>query len=196
MPLRPVAAAHRQTGYVPSPVLDPPKALGLPPLTRDFDTAKRHLSEYGMCFMPDVLDRSEIERLRTALDDQAAAERSLGDLAPPGASGNKQYVANMVNKGRVFLDLVERRETDELAGFLLGRTFLVSSITGGMFHAPTTELQALHRDQGFVPAMAQIPSRVQPVLAARRLHTRERQHARRPGQPSMASGVPDQGAAP
>ena len=64
----------------------------------------------------------------------------------------------MVNKGRAFLDLVERHETDELAGFMLGRNFLVSSITGGMFHAPTTEPQPLHRDQGYVPATAAFPA--------------------------------------
>ena len=158
MPLRPEPAEHRQTGYVPSPILDPPDALPLPPLTRDFDVAKQHLSEYGMCFVPEVLSDGEIERLRNALDEQAAAERKLGDLAPPGALGNKQHVANMVNKGRVFLDLIERPETDELAGFMLGRTFLVSSMTGGMFHAPTTEPQPLHRDQGYVPAMATFPA--------------------------------------
>ena len=158
MPLRPEPAEHRQTGYVPAPILDPPDALPLPPLTRDFDVAKQHLSEYGMCFVPDVLSAGEIERLRTALDEQAAAERNLGDLAPPGAHGNKQSVSNMVNKGRVFLDLVVRPETDELAGFMLGRTFLVSSMTGGMFHAPTTEPQPLHRDQGYVPAMAMFPA--------------------------------------
>ena len=64
----------------------------------------------------------------------------------------------MVNKGRVFLDLVERPETDELAGFLLGRHFIISSITGGMFHGPTTAPQPLHRDQGYVPAMATFPA--------------------------------------
>ena len=58
MPLRPEPAEHRQTGYVASPVLHPPAALDLPPMTRDLDTAKRHLSEYGMCFVPDVLDKA------------------------------------------------------------------------------------------------------------------------------------------
>ncbi len=151
-------AEHRQTGYVPSPTIDPPDALGLPPLTRDLDAARRHLSEYGLCFVPDVLSHSDMDRLRDALDTQAAAERALGDLAPPAALGNRQSVSNMVNKGKVFLDLVERTETDELAGFMLGRTFLVSSITGGMFHAPTTEPQPLHRDQGYVPATVNFPA--------------------------------------
>ena len=157
-PLRPEPAEHRQTGYIPSPTIDPPEALGLPPLTRDFEQAKRNLSEYGLCFVPDVLSQSDVDRLRETLDTQAAAERALGDLAPPGAHGNKQSISNMVNKGKVFLDLVERTETDELAGSMLGRTFLVSSITGGMFHAPTTEPQPLHRDQGYVPATVNFPA--------------------------------------
>ena len=158
MPLRPEPAEHRQTGYVASPTLDPPDALGLPPPTRDLEVAKQHLSEYGLCFVPDVLTTDEINRLRTALDAQAAAERRLGERAPPNALGNKQSVSNMVNKGRVFLDLVLREETDELAGFMLGRNFLISSITGGMFHRPTTEPQPLHRDQGYVPATAAFPA--------------------------------------
>ena len=158
MPLRPEPAEHRQTGYLPSPVLDPPDALSLPPPAHDLEEAKHHLSEYGLCFVHDVLAKSEIERLRTALDRQAAAERSLGDLAPPGALAAKQGISNLVNKGRVFTDLVERKETDELAGFMLGRTFLVSSITGGMFHGPTTEPQPLHRDQGYVPVTAAFPA--------------------------------------
>ena len=86
MPLRPEPAEHRQTGYVPSPILDPPDALPLPPLTRDFDVAKQHLSEYGMCFVPDVLSDEEVERLRNALDEQAAAERNLGTWHRPGRS--------------------------------------------------------------------------------------------------------------
>ena len=158
MPPRPEPALYRQTGYIPSPVLDPPEALGLPPPARDLEGAKRHLSEYGLCFVHDVIAKPEIDTLKVALDRQAAAERDLGDLAPPAALATKQGVANLVNKGRVFLDLVERPETDELAGFMLGRNFLISSITGGMFHGTTKEPQPLHRDQGYVPATAAFPA--------------------------------------
>ena len=58
----------------------------------------------------------------------------------------------------MFLDLIEREETDLLAGYLLGKHFLVSSMTGGIFHGPTDEPQALHRDQGQVPATADFPA--------------------------------------
>ena len=153
------AAAHRQTPYVAAPRLPSPETLPIPPLTRDYGQAKADLTEYGMCLFADALSTDELETLRGAIDRQADAESRLGDLAPPGARGsNKQGLSNLVNKGRVFLDIIERTETDELAGYLLGKHFLLSSLTGGVFHGPTTEPQPLHRDQGQVPATADFPA--------------------------------------
>ena len=153
------AAAHRQTRYVAAPRLPSPETLPIPPLTRDYGQAKADLTEYGMCLFADALSTDELETLRGAIDRQADAESRLGDLAPPGARGsNKQGLSNLVNKGRVFLDIIERTETDELAGYLLGKHFLLSSLTGGVFHGATTEPQPLHRDQGQVPATADFPA--------------------------------------
>lgn len=153
------AAAHRQTPYVAAPRLPSPETLPIPPLTRDYGQAKADLTEYGMCLFADALSTDELETLRGAIDRQADAESRLGDLAPPGARGsNKQGLSNLVNKGRVFLDIIERTETDELAGYLLGKHFLLSSLTGGVFHGATTEPQPLHRDQGQVPATADFPA--------------------------------------
>jgi ectoine hydroxylase-related dioxygenase (phytanoyl-CoA dioxygenase family) len=151
-------AAHRQTRYRASPRLDPPEVLALPQPAANIDQAKQDLSEYGLCFLADALTSNELDRLRTALDQQADAERALGELAPVGAMDNQQLLSNMVNKGTLFTDLVERDEVDELAGFLLGKDFLISSITAGVFHGPTDEPQVLHRDQGQVPATADFPA--------------------------------------
>lgn len=157
-PITPKPAAHRQTRYVAAPVLDPPEALPLPPLTASMEQALDDLSTFGLCFLQDVLTGEEVAALRDRLEQQAAAERALGELAPPSARGTKQLVSNAVNKGAEFLGLVERPETDELAGFMLGKDFLISSITGGIFHGPTQEPQQLHRDQGQVPATADFPA--------------------------------------
>ncbi len=154
----PQPAAHRQTRYVAAPALDPPVALSLPELTSDVEQAKLDLVEYGLCLLTDVLSATELEALRIKLGRQAAAERALGKLAPPNASATKQLVSNMVNKGSEFLALVERTEVDMLAGHLLGKDFLISSITGGIFHGQTKEPQPLHRDQGQVPATADFPA--------------------------------------
>ena len=156
--IKPKPAAHRQTPYVAASVLDPPVALPLPDFTTDMEQAKRDLTEYGLCLLPGILSAAEVDALRSKLDRQAAAERALGDLAPPNALATKQLVANMPNKGKEFLALVERTETDELVGYLLGRHFLISSINGGVFHGPTTEPQQLHRDQGQVPATVDFPA--------------------------------------
>ena len=158
LPLDLKPAAHRQTRYEASPRLDPPEVLPLPEPTRDLDQAKADLSKYGLCLYAEALSSDEVEVLQETLGGQAAAERALGDKAPPGAARVQQQISNMVNKGSVFLDLVERAEVDELCGFLLGKDFLISSITGGIFHGPTHEPQILHRDQGQVPATADFPA--------------------------------------
>ena len=156
--VNPQPAAHRQTGYEPAPYIDPPGALPMPTITDDIAEAKRNLSEFGICILSDVLNQSEIKTLGDQLDAQAEAERNLGNLAPLSALSPKQGVSNLVNKGQVSLDLVERSETDELAGYMLGKDFLISSITGGLFVSKTTEPQPLHRDQGYVPATAEFPA--------------------------------------
>ncbi|MEL7208942.1 MAG: phytanoyl-CoA dioxygenase family protein [Actinomycetota bacterium] len=134
-----------------------PTILDLPSATDDLDRAKADLDSHGVCILTDVLAPAEVERLRSALTSQAEAERALGELAPKGMVGAKQFVPNMVNKGAAFLDLVDRDVTDELVAPLLGRHFLLSSINGHLFVGPTDEPQPLHRDQGQVPAAVELP---------------------------------------
>jgi len=150
--------AHRQTRYVAADPLTEPMALAMPDPTASLDQAKSDLTEYGVCILLDVLTIDEIEVLRNRLDAQADAERALGDLAPVEAHDAKQGLSNLVNKGQEFLALVERRETEELAGYMLGKNFLLSSLTGAVFRGPTQTPQPLHRDQGQVPATADFPA--------------------------------------
>ena len=152
------SAAHRQTKYVAAPRLEGPTPLPLPSPTGDIEQARANLTEYGLCFLTGALSDVEMDALREQLERQAAAERSLGTLAPPGTEGPRQQLSNLVNKGKVFLGLVERPETDALAGYLLGKHFLVSSLTGGLFHGASSDVQPLHRDQGQVPATADFPA--------------------------------------
>ena len=126
-------ASHRQTRYVAAPPLEYPQVLPLPEATDDVEQAKTNLSEYGLCFLTGVLSESEVAMIGDKLERQAEAERQLGELAPIGSDAPKQGISNLVNKGRVFLDLVEREEVDELAGFVLGSNFLLSSLTGAVF---------------------------------------------------------------
>ena len=134
-----------------------PEVLPLPPVTDDMETALADLRRAGVCMLSDVLSESAVATLRDKLVRQAKAEQALGELAPKGMVGNKQFVPNMVNKGSEFLALVERSETEALAGSLLGRHFLLSSINGHVFWDTTAQPQTLHRDQGQVPAAIQLP---------------------------------------
>lgn len=151
-------AKHRQTGYQGAPLLDPPVVLDIPAATTDLAKAREDLTTYGLCLVEDVLTQKEVEALAQRLDNQAQAERALADKAPTGALAVQQSISNMVNKGTIFLDLVERPIVDELAGLLLGKDFLISSLTAGVFHGQTYEPQQLHRDQGQVPATADFPA--------------------------------------
>ena len=135
----------------------PPEVLPLPAPTPDLDTALANLHTAGLCILTGALSAAALDTLRSQLTAQAAAERALGALAPRGRVGAKQFVPNMVNKGWAFLDLVERAETEALAGALLGRHFLLSSINGHLYLGPTEEPETLHRDQGQVPAEVALP---------------------------------------
>jgi len=152
------STAHRQTRYVAAEPLSEPVALAMPAATSSIEHAKADLTEYGICVLLDVLSTAELDALRDRLDTQASAERALGELAPVEAHDVKQGLSNLVNKGAEFLALVERKETEELAGYLLGKNFLLSSLTGAVFHGPTEKPQPLHRDQGQVPATADFPA--------------------------------------
>ena len=92
--------------------------------------------------LTDAIEPDLLRRLAERFDAQAEAEaRAFG--RPKG----KHAMGSMVNKGKVFTDLVEHPMTDELAGYLLGRHFLVSSVTGHLFHGEEPHPQPLHRDQ-------------------------------------------------
>ena len=133
-----------------------PETLPLPEPTACLETALDVLETHGFCVLLDVLGQADVEDLRTKLEAQAAAERALGDLAPKGMVGAKQFVPNMVNKGKAFLDLIEVPAAERLVEHLLGRHFLLSSINGHIFLGPTDEPQTLHRDQGQVPAAVEM----------------------------------------
>lgn len=152
------SVAHRQTRYIPAAPFPEPKVLPLPEPTKDLEQAKRDLTEYGLCLIAEGLVEDQIARLRTALSEQARAEQSLGDLAPLGAFDKKLIISNLVNKGADFLALVEHSLTTEIAGYMLGKRFLLSSLTGHMFNGSTERPQLLHRDQGQVPGSVDFPA--------------------------------------
>ena len=147
-----------QSGYIQAPELDGPVTLDVPSPTTDLKQALNDLNSHGCCILRDALNSKTVEALKQQLDQQYAAEQRLGELCPDRGGSNKQVLPNMVNKGQHYLDLVEDTNTDAVASYLLGKHWLLSSLTAHLFVGPTTTTELVHRDQGQIPASIEFPA--------------------------------------
>jgi len=150
--------SERQNLYQQDVELDGPVVLPLPQATRDLNQAQEDLRTHGCCIVNDVLDENTLSDLKGRMDRQFAAEVALGEQCPDRGASNKIVIPNLVNKGKHYLDLVERHETETLAEFLLGKDFLLSSLTAHMFLGSTPAIELIHRDQGQIPASVEFPA--------------------------------------
>lgn len=147
-----------QTRYQQAEELDGPVVLPIPKATQDLEQAQEDLRIYGCCIVGNVLHPKIVSDLKSRMDRQFEAEQALGEQCPDRGPSNKIVIPNLVNKGKHYLDLVERRETEALAGYLLGKDFLLSSLTAHMFLGTTPTIELIHRDQGQIPASVEFPA--------------------------------------
>jgi ectoine hydroxylase-related dioxygenase (phytanoyl-CoA dioxygenase family) len=118
--------------------------------TADLDQARADLDRHGYCLVPNVLRKAEIAALKSRLDEQAAGERARGVAFHDGGPAKpNQRVWMLMNKGRVFRDLMLHPIIEALMGHLLGPDFLLSSFTANIAHSGG-EPMVLHTDQGYV----------------------------------------------
>jgi ectoine hydroxylase-related dioxygenase (phytanoyl-CoA dioxygenase family) len=122
-------------------------AAPLPTPTSDREQAKADLALWGYCIIQDALSPSQVRSLRARMTEQAAGEDAGG--AGFHDSGNNQRIWMLVNKGRVFRDLVEHPLAVEMMTELLGPDFLLSSLTANIAR-PGGKPMYLHTDQGYV----------------------------------------------
>ena len=116
----------------------------------DFERARRELDDQGYCVVENVLSSHEIAALKTRLQEQAEGERARGVATRDGGSGlPNQRLWMLVNKGKVFRDLMLSPVIDAVMGHLLGPDYLLSSLTANIAH-PGGEPMVLHTDQGYV----------------------------------------------
>jgi ectoine hydroxylase-related dioxygenase (phytanoyl-CoA dioxygenase family) len=122
----------------------------LPKPTSDHELGKSQIEEFGYCIIKDVLSTEQISALRLRVDAQAAGERLIGRAVLDGAVGSavppNQRVRNIVNKGKVFLDLLDHPIFDEFASEFLGEYYQVSSFFINIA-GPGGIPQYLHTDQ-------------------------------------------------
>jgi ectoine hydroxylase-related dioxygenase (phytanoyl-CoA dioxygenase family) len=133
----------------------------LPRPTVDRVRLEEDLQTYGYCVMRDALPEPVLRDVRKRVAEQAEGERVLGvgrDGQDPakfiGGSGRGDNVNGrvwtLINKGRIFQNLLTHPEVNALVAKVLGSPFLLSSIQANLVK-PGDEALQLHSDQGYVP---------------------------------------------
>ncbi|MGH7781377.1 MAG: phytanoyl-CoA dioxygenase family protein [Candidatus Binataceae bacterium] len=129
----------------------------LPRVTRDLAQAKRDLDSFGYALVADALSPAQLRALRDRLAEQAAAEVESARATRDGGPGApNQRVWNLINKGRVFQDLILHPLVDAIMPHLLGSGFILSSLTANIA-GPGGAPMYLHRDQGYLPFHTPVP---------------------------------------
>jgi ectoine hydroxylase-related dioxygenase (phytanoyl-CoA dioxygenase family) len=100
-----VAAAVEFGDFLTGVPLAPPPGVAdrAPQLTRDWSRARVDLEEHGYALVEGALSSGQLEQVRSRVVEQAAAERAAGKAS---IGESTQRIWNLVNKGRVFQDLL------------------------------------------------------------------------------------------
>ena len=146
----------------------------LPRLTTDLERCKADLERYGYCLLADALTPAALREARERLTAQAAAERERGvaymDGAPNqrwgaftdaagrvretgfsvGSGGMSQRLFMLLNKGRVFHEIVLMEEGLELVGHVLGEHYQLSCSTANIIGKGAAPME-LHTDSWWMP---------------------------------------------
>lgn len=120
------------------------------PTPAEMETYKKELDERGYCLVPGALPLEKFDELRDALVRLAANEIADGtDYVYENGSNQRVWV--LLNKGRIFEDLVQNDVVLELIGHLLGAGFLLSNVNANIA-GPGGKPMFLHSDTDYVPA--------------------------------------------
>ena len=119
--------------------------------TRDLARAKTDLDRLGYCIVEDILPTVLREQIAVRLREQAAAE--AGGSIDHTQDGNTQWVANVLNKGRVFVDLLTCAEAShEVVRHVLGDDYILSC-SNAPIAGPGNQRMAMHADQFWTPSI-------------------------------------------
>ena len=116
----------------------------------DKEQAIAQLDEYGYVVLPGAMTRDQAEQLRQRSAELIDQERPSGENVY--LDGKSQRVWNLVNKGRIFEDMIQLPQVLELQEYLLGDDCTLSSFTVNLI-GPGSPTGALHIDTplGAVP---------------------------------------------
>jgi ectoine hydroxylase-related dioxygenase (phytanoyl-CoA dioxygenase family) len=119
----------------------------LPSPTADRTRAFADLDVHGYCVIADAIDPVQVAALRSRVIAQGGGEDARG-VAFHDSKAN-QRIWMMVNKGRMFRDLVIHPLVMEMMPHLLDADFILSSLTANIAR-PGGDAMYLHTDQGYV----------------------------------------------
>ena len=146
----------------------------LPQPTRDLDALKSDIDAYGYCLLEDAMDAEQLSAARQRLLEQAEAELQAGAAFEDGgptqqwgaftdeegrvrrdafsakAGGVNQRVWILINKGRIWRDLLKEPNVRAVTGHVLGAEYLLSSY-GANIAKPGGIAMNLHTDQWWMP---------------------------------------------
>ena len=146
----------------------------LPRPTTDLELAGAQLEEFGYCFVADALTAEQVAAMRARLEEQAAAEKlqglafedggarqqwgefrdEQGSLRPAAFTaaegGVNQRVWMLINKGRVFHEVLFVEPVRKLIDQLLGDDYLLSSFSANIANPGGVPMD-LHTDQWWMP---------------------------------------------
>jgi hypothetical protein len=107
--------------------------------------------ENGFCIFPEILQGSDLMRVRVALDRGAEAARAMGIAHLKGLDPNAANirVGNLPAIDPVFIDLLMRNDALSAVEAMLGSYFLISNFSANIA-LPGSKSMRLHSDQSLV----------------------------------------------
>ncbi|MCY4531379.1 MAG: phytanoyl-CoA dioxygenase family protein [Gammaproteobacteria bacterium] len=108
--------------------------ISRPHATQDLELAKENMDEFGYCLLANVLSQAEVSAIRTRLSEQMEAEALLRKSTI--SRNKKQLVRFLVNKGKVFRDILFHPGFREVVDHVLGSEYLLSSFHTDQFWMP------------------------------------------------------------
>lgn len=125
--------------------------LDLPRPTSDGQLMRDQLDEFGYCLIGNALTPDVVSRLQRRLIEQAEMECRLHNHKNPANTDPvNQWVGMLLNKGEVFMELIQHDQCMSLLEYLLGADYLISCVDAQIQHPGAGDMP-LHTDQWWMP---------------------------------------------
>ena len=112
---------------------------------------RSQLDEFGYCIIENALDTDTLSKLQQRLVEQAEMERKLHNHKnPANMDPVNQWVGMLLNKGDVFMRLIEHETCMGLLEYMLGPDYQVSCVDAQIQHPGAGDMP-LHTDQWWMP---------------------------------------------